>query len=191
MTDTPAGLRRQAAAQRADGFHDAARALEYRARQLALELVAEPIDLDSLLFIGSDGVRHIVDPNPREVELARRFTRGLPMGERALTERSLAHAFAAVREGSTLEGRRSTVGASYTVPAEVYRREGVDRLSLIRRAVRVRWARELFDKGLRPIGWPSVIARGYRYGDLRYEREVPLDRADVVVYRVEGEAVPE
>lgn len=168
----------------------------------------EPINLDTLLFITRDGIRHIIEPNPRERELARMLLSDRAAWQPGLGEQSLATALAAVREGSTLEGPRSSVGGEQHVSGRLWDHEPALQLRA-RQTVRVQWMRELHEHGLRPIGWPPIVVEHYAWrpgyatstpaADDRHAGMVLLTtgqveagaRADYVCLRIEGEAVPD
>lgn len=192
------GLRRQAAAERRDGFHDTARALEYRARQIERGELVDPVDLDSLMFVSRDGERRIVPPNDRELALARRLLADRGMWQQGIGEHTLATALAAVREGSTLPGTRSVVSTETHVAA----RQWPEAQPSAVRATYRRWSDELLAHGVRPVGWPAsptieFLRWSRRLEGAPDERHAGLERVpsdeyayDLVCVRIETEAVP-
>lgn len=70
----------------------------------------------------------------------------------------IARQLAAVREGSTLEGPRSTVETHTTIDRHVLESDP-STLEHVTRGLWRRWVDELAGHGLRPVGWPAVTRR--------------------------------
>lgn len=121
----------------------------------------EPVDLDSLLFVNVDGERQLGRPNGRERALAEALLRDRALLSRSMgMQETLATVLAAVREGSTIEGRRSTVEAYVNVSRYVIESpQRADAEASATRALWRRWIDELAEHSLRPVGWPTVTRR--------------------------------
>jgi len=101
-------------------------------------------------------------------------------------------ALADARDGATIPGERTEVGAHWDLPVTQWRAELADQHRL---AVRRRWAQELETQGLRPLDWPRIEVSGWAWNrDLAAggpgQRQVNVARADMVRLSIRGPAVP-
>lgn len=119
--------------------------------------------------------------------------------QRPSLKAALAAALADAREGALIPGERQDVQAHVYVSGHLWRAT-LDRAAVeegARASVRRRWAAELHQQGLRPLGWPPITVTFQRYA-VTYEPAVRQpwvaceeDEADQVTFSVSGPAVAE
>lgn len=165
---------------------------------------AEPVDLDRLLFVDVDGVRHLGMPNRDEEQLAAALARDVVILGAMVAAPALAMALAAVREGSTLPGPRSVVRAELHLIGRAWRDPDARRQA--ERAVRRKWFDELERHGHRPVGWPVIEVTRYGYssewalsligpddrhpGFVRLPADTPDAEVDLACLEVRSATVP-
>lgn len=150
--------------------------------------------LERLIYVDANGERKVGVANSNELHLAERLLRDRNLWAYA-DVKTLAAVLAAVREGSTMTGRRETISSEYHVATrwdaaeEAYARE----------RLRVHWVETMTRSGLRPVGWPSIVRKRLKYGA---DYSVPVEHAgfivaaddepaDLICLKISGPAVPE
>lgn len=157
-------------------------------------MIDEPVDLEPLLFVSSDGNRRLGTPNRLDRALAEAL-----IADRALWQpygdTYLATVLAAVREGSTIEGPRKIVNGHTEIPRQIY--AGPDGVRTIESATKHAWRSwfgELVRGGLRPVGWPTVQRTYLAWPVLGASTtglvEVDPERAEILALSVSCETVP-